>query len=604
MIKREKFFFLSLDSLVSPSIADNSIRDTCDEDHESNFSLEDSSEDELDTQCDNLPSLPSQLACWSVNHRIPHSAINDLLRILKLNVEKELPLDARTLLNTPRTVNVLKKCGGEYIYHGIMHAIKKQPPHSLEQLVSLIVNIDGLPISKSSDAQFWPILGTINFGRPFVIALFSGDTKPTPVEDFLEDFLREISNLKEGFFLLGERKEFSLKIFTCDAPARQYLKSVKGHTGYNACERCMVVGELHNRVMTFEDISAPLRNDQDFHDFQYHPEHQHTQSILERISFPCVSNFVLDYMHLICLGVVRRMLNYLKTGPRICRISQHQLEIVSNKLESLRNALPSEFARQPRSLKYLKRWKATEFRQFLLYTGVFVLKGVISEEAYNHFLSLSISISILLSHDPEQYEEANLIAFAKDLLKWFVEKAPEIYGETFVSYNVHSIIHLPDDVEKHKAGLHKLSAFPFENFMQSIKGMLRKGNQPLAQVAKRLSEMEHVEGNFKFKTSITHISGRSNRNSWFLTSENKVCRVIEPIGNNKFLVDIVNFDRALPYFKQPIDSKLMNICLLPNTIRFRRVELSRSQFKQKFVTFQSEGGILLIPMLHILDSSV
>ena len=63
--------------------------------------------------------------------------------------------------------------------------------------------------------------------------------------------------------------------------------------------------------------------------------------------------------------------------------------------------MPSEFARQPRSLQELDRWKATEFRQFLLYTGPVVLKGIVSKELFQHFLTLNVAMTILLqeSHD-------------------------------------------------------------------------------------------------------------------------------------------------------------------------------------------------------------
>lgn len=61
---------------------------------------------------------------------------------------------------------------------------------------------------------------------------------------------------------------------------------------------------------------------------------------------------------------------------------------ISMKLQSLSGKLPSEFARQPRSLFEVERWKATEFRQFLLYTGPVVLKGIVTDTMYDHFLCL------------------------------------------------------------------------------------------------------------------------------------------------------------------------------------------------------------------------
>ena len=81
----------------------------------------------------------------------------------------------------------------------------------------------------------------------------------------------------------------------------------------------------------------------------------------------CVKGFVLDYMHLACLGVTRRLLKYLKKGP--CgKISASQVNEISIRLLALNGQLHSEFARQPRSLLELDRWKATEFWQFLLYS--------------------------------------------------------------------------------------------------------------------------------------------------------------------------------------------------------------------------------------------
>ena len=81
----------------------------------------------------------------------------------------------------------------------------------------------------------------------------------------------------------------------------------------------------------------------------------------------------------------------------VARLSQKQVKEISFKLESLTGTLSNEFARQPRSLEELKCWKTAEFRQFLLYTGPVVLKGVINDNIYVHFLALSVAIAILLN---------------------------------------------------------------------------------------------------------------------------------------------------------------------------------------------------------------
>ncbi|KAK9535819.1 hypothetical protein VZT92_008175 [Zoarces viviparus] len=68
----------------------------------------------------------------------------------------------------------------------------------------------------------------------------------------------------------------------------------------------------------------------------------------------------------------------------------------------LQGAMPTEFARQPHSLREVDRWKATEFRQFLLYTGSVVLRDILLDNFYEHFLSLTVVMSILLESDSQK----------------------------------------------------------------------------------------------------------------------------------------------------------------------------------------------------------
>ena len=106
-------------------------------------------------------------------------------------------------------------------------------------------------------------------------------------------------------------------------------------------------------------------------------ERQLHESALIHSSVNCIKYFCFGYMHLVCLGVVRRLLLYLKEGPH-CRILSNQLNEVSDCLVSFYGKMFSEFAPQLCALSDLKRWKAAEFRHFLTYTGVIALKGTVS----------------------------------------------------------------------------------------------------------------------------------------------------------------------------------------------------------------------------------
>ncbi len=174
-------------------------------------------------------------------------------------------------------------------------------------------------------------------------------------------------------------------------------------------------------------------------------------------------------MHLVCLGVTRRLLHLLTRGPLTCRLSGIRRDEISDHLVSLRNSVPREFGRHPRSLKEMDRWKAAEFRQILLYTGILVLKRKISKEIYSHYLILTIAMHILLNPGLcQMYSE-----YAQKIFVLFVEQVGSVYGRDQYVYNVHGLIHLASDAKKFGT-LDDISSFPFENFLQKLKKLVRK----------------------------------------------------------------------------------------------------------------------------------
>ena len=85
-----------------------------------------------------------------------------------------------------------------------------------------------------------------------------------------------------------------------------------------------------------------------------------------------------------------------------------------------------------------------------------------------------------ISNDMKQY--------AKSLLQYYVSKTEPIYGCTITTYNVQNLVHLTD-VLNHNVGLHEISAFPFENYMQVIKKFVSNAKNQIAQIV-RLHELD------------------------------------------------------------------------------------------------------------------
>jgi len=197
-------------------------------------------------------------------------------------------------------------------------------------------------------------------------------------------------------------------------------------------------------------------------------------------------------MHLICLGIVKKLILFWIKGPHSVRLNTRSINKISHLLILLRNTTPVDSVRKLRSLKDVKQWKATEFRNFLLYTGPVVLKNILQEKIYMHFLTLHVAITILTRRNLCQEE---LINFAEALLYHFIESFQILYGKQYISHNMHNLLHICSDVRIY-GPLDNFNAFRFENFMTLIKRRLRKNEKPLQQLIKRYNEIENC--NFLF----------------------------------------------------------------------------------------------------------
>lgn len=438
----------------------------------------------------NDEELNEALATWAVGHNISRTACNALLKILKQHTLHNLPADARTLLKTPKeTHHISKMCEGEYLYFGLDNIIQKMLLKDNNAYVNLLINIDGLPLAKSSQASLWTILcsNTVN-KTVYLVGAYFGYKKPTDSNVFLQSLVDDLINFTNNGYIYNENI-IKIRLFglICDAPAKSFVLCVKGHTGFYSCTKCVIKGKyINGRVCfpykkTFSSRKDELFSANAYQDFQIE------YSILNNIpGFLPINNTPLDYMHLICLGVVKKIILLWIKGPLYVRLSSRSINKISHLLILLKNTTPNDFVRKPRSLKDVKQWKAVEFRNFLLYTGPIILRHILKQDIYLHFLTLHIAITILIRSNLNE----ELINFAESLLHHFVTSFEILYGKQYMSHNIHNLLHICSDVRTY-GSLDNFSAFRFENYMASIKKRLRKNEKPLQQLYKRYNEIEN-----------------------------------------------------------------------------------------------------------------
>lgn len=355
------------------------------------------------------------------------------------------------------------------------------------QQVTVQLHIDGLSLHKSSHTQLWPIQGRITEPRlsaPFVIGLYSGNSKPTDVSDYLFDVIEELRTLMAyGLSSTGLQATFKLSCVICDKPARAYVQRGPSHSGYNGCDKCTVRGKYNMRRVVYPSVNFRRRTD-----LQFRNQQRSNPSPFHILPVDMISLFPIDYMHSVCLGVMKRLIKCWLGGgtPNCGRLSTHVIRSVDFLINRCRKHLPRDFPRKCRTLSDYKLWKASEFRQFLLYIGPVVLYHTMPPRMYDHFMLLSFAVYIFCHPSLCRSDKFPV----QSLIVSFINQFPDIYGTAQMVYNVHSLLHLQDDVSR-LGSLDSFSAFPFESHLGNIRRMVKAQANAIQQVHRRLTEKQY-----------------------------------------------------------------------------------------------------------------
>ena len=180
-----------------------------------------------------------------------------------------------------------------------------------------------------------------------------------------------------------------------------------------------------------------------------------------------------------------------------------------------------------------------------------------------------------------------LVAYAKQLLSWFVRELQFLYGEIFVTYNVHSMIHLADDCVNFGESLNHLSSFSFESFLGQMKRMVQKSHQTVTQIIKQLNERKKLdiflkERNGKkvpFRKANEKIKSNVQDRVYFIQDKGFV--LVEEV-----LVDLVKCKALNPYstrklFPDYFETSDLDVCYVDSLTNFKTIHINKNELFNK-----------------------
>ena len=276
-------------------------------------------------------SLQTIIHDWALEEcNVPKLAVTRLLKKLHI-IDTRLPKSFKTLLPTPKLAYRRMHVGLYVHLPNWMDALKDllQKAYSGRNgsvYYCLIINIDGLPIFKSPDYKIYLILCSVynTNSRPICCGIYgtekATDRELPPPAEYLADFLRDIEYLGSNPIIFSKLTCIFTKklIFACDSPIRSCLKKIKSHSGYHSCERCTIKGvyDSHAGHVCLLGSDAPKRTHSDFVQ-QNDTNHHCGTSVLINYEVDMIYSFALNYMHISCLGVMKRQLSWWAGAKRL-----------------------------------------------------------------------------------------------------------------------------------------------------------------------------------------------------------------------------------------------------------------------------------------------
>ena len=195
--------------------------------------------------------------------------------------------------------------------------------------------------------------------------------------------------------------------------------------------------------------------------------------------FDIINQIPAEYMHLVCLGVVKKLFKLAFQADNRMRIIDHQrLKELNQHL--LETQVPSEFSRRTRPVDF-SNYKAEEWRNMILIYFPFIVNCLATspDEALLWSILAFIVRANILNFD--RYSQVWVEVDMEKLVQIFYRKFESMYGKASCSYNIHVFSHLTK--LRALGPLTTTSAFAFEDLYGILQRCYQSGTSSTGKQA-------------------------------------------------------------------------------------------------------------------------
>ena len=282
-------------------------------------------------------------------------------------------------------------------------------------------------------------------------------------------------------------KVVHIKVLTCicDTIAKAPVMGIKQFNGICGCPVCIHPGKrLRNGSRIYlPDHEYALRTHGEMCEIAVEVKRtgaseQGVSSLSQLIGFNLIDGIPIDYMHAGPEGIIKRLMSCWFDKSNHMKAFYLGAELNSIDSVFIKLKPPHDFTRAPRSIsKHRKYWKASEFRNWVLFYSLPLLLNKLPPLYYHHYALLVSAMHLLLQQDLNRNE----IDAAEVMLKDFCSLLPELYGEVNCTINAHLLLHLTHYVRLW-GPLWTHSAIGFENKNGIVKNLSHSKYQVLNQI--------------------------------------------------------------------------------------------------------------------------